>query len=53
MRNADGQHCAHSALRTLHSALNCPVGRAAQAAVCKTAQVSATLTRDSISLSRA
>ena len=26
----------------------CPVGRAAQAAVCKTAQVSATLTRDSI-----
>ena len=28
--------------------LKCPVGRAAQAVVCKTAQVSATLTRDSI-----
>ncbi len=43
LRNSD-----HSALYILHSAFGCPVGRAAQAVVRKTAQVSATLTRDSI-----
>ncbi len=37
----------HSALSILHSAFRCPVGRAAQAAVCKTVQVGATPARDS------
>ncbi len=37
----------HSALGILHSAFGCPVGRAAQAAVCKTAKVGATPARDS------